>query len=146
MILPDSKTGHKVILLGAPAIEVLQNAIRIKNNPYICPGAFPGKPIANIQMVWDRLRSEAGIPDVRLHDLRHSFASVSAAEGDSLLVNGKLLGHTNPSTTERYAHLSDDPLKLAADKTSERIAGMMRGDRDPKSVSGENKTVEGGAR
>jgi integrase len=125
LILPDSKTGHKVILLGTPAMDVLRNAIRINGNPYICPGKTPGKPIVNVQKVWNRIRSEAGIPDVRLHDLRHSFASVSAAEGDSLLVIGKLLGHTNPSTTERYAHLADDPIKRAADKTSMRIAEMM---------------------
>jgi integrase len=125
LILPDSKTGHKVLLLGAPAMEVLENAVRIEGNPYICPGRTSGKPIVNIQKVWNRIRTEAGILDVRLHDLRHSFASVSAAEGDSLLVIGRLLGHTNPSTTERYAHLADDPLKLAADKTSGRIAEMM---------------------
>jgi integrase len=128
LILPDSKTGHKVLLLGAPALEVLRNAVRIEGNPHICPGASPGKSIVNIQKVWNRIRTEAGIPDVRLHDLRHSFASVSAAGGDSLLVIGRLLGHANPATTQRYAHLADDPLKLAADKTSGRIAAMMRGD------------------
>jgi integrase len=131
LILPDSKTGHKVLLLGAPALDVLRNAVRIEGNPYICPGALPGKAVVNIQKVWNRVRNEAGIPDIRLHDLRHSFASVSAAGGDSLLVIGRLLGHANPSTTQRYAHLADDPLKLAADKTSGRIAAMMRGDRDP---------------
>lgn len=130
LILPDSKTGHKVLLLGTPAMDVLTNAVRIKDNPYICPGKTPGKPIVNVQKIWNRIRSEAGIPDVRLHDLRHSFASVSAAEGDSLLVIGKLLGHTNPSTTERYAHLADDPIKRAANKTSSRIAAMMLGDRE----------------
>lgn len=129
LILPDSKTGHKVLLLGAPAMDVLRSAPRIQGNPHVCPGKSPGKPIVNIQKVWNRIRTEAGIPDVRLHDLRHSFASVSAAEGDSLLVIGRLLGHSNPSTTERYAHLTDDPIKRAADKTSERIAEMMRGKR-----------------
>ncbi len=127
LILPDSKTGHKVLLLGAPAMEVLRNAPRMEGNPFVCPGKSPGKPLVNIQKIWNRIRQDAGIPDVRLHDLRHSFASVSAAEGDSLLVIGRLLGHTNPSTTERYAHLTDDPIKRAADKTSERIAEMMRG-------------------
>jgi integrase len=130
LILPDSKTGHKVILLGVPAMEVLTNAIRIEGNSYVCPGKTPGRPIVNIQKVWNRIRTEAGISEVRLHDLRHSFASVSAAEGDSLLVIGKLLGHTNSSTTERYAHLADDPMKRAADKTSSRIAAMMDGEGD----------------
>ena len=128
LILPDSKTGHKVILLGSPAMEVLRNAVRIESNPFVCPGKALGKPIVNVQKIWNRIRSEAGLSDVRLHDLRHSFASVSAAEGDSLLVIGRLLGHTNPSTTERYAHLADDPIRRAADKTSSRIAAMMGGE------------------
>ncbi len=130
LILPDSKTGHKVLLLGTPAMDVLTNAVRIDGNPYVCPGKMPGKSIVNVQKVWNRIRTEASIPDVRLHDLRHSFASVSAAEGDSLLVIGKLLGHTNSSTTERYAHLADGPIKRAADKTSSRIAAMMKGEGD----------------
>lgn len=127
LILPDSKTGHKVLLLGAPAMDVLRHATRIQGNPYVCPGQSPGKPIVNIQKVWTRIRNAAGIPDVRLHDLRHSFASVSAAGGDSLQVIGRILGHTNAATTERYAHLADDPIKRAADKTSSRIAEMMTG-------------------
>jgi integrase len=143
MILPDSKTGHKVLLLGAPALEVLENAVRIKGNPFICPGASPGKSVVNIQKVWNRIRNDAGIPDVRLHDLRHSFASVSAAEGDSLLVIGKLLGHANQSTTQRYAHLADDPLRLAADKTAGRIAAMMNGDQELLKSSDKNRMVGG---
>jgi integrase len=82
LILPDSKTGHKVLLLGAAALEVLKNAVRIEGNSYICPGASPGKPLVNIQKPWSRVRDHAGLSDVRLHDLRHSFASVSAAGGD----------------------------------------------------------------
>jgi integrase len=127
LILPDSKTGHKVLLLGVPAMKVLRDAPRMEDNPHVCPGAAPGKPIVNIQKVWNRIRSAAGISDVRLHDLRHSFASVSAAEGDSLLVIGRLLGHANAATTERYAHLTEDPIKRAAEKTSSRIAEMMKG-------------------
>lgn len=142
LILPDSKTGHKVLLLGAPALNVLRNAIRIEGNPFICPGKSPGKPLVNIQKVWNRLRKEAGIPDVRLHDLRHSFASVSAAGGDSLLVIGRLLGHANPATTQRYAHLADDPLRLAADKTAGRIAEMMMGDRPPGGTSENSRPIK----
>lgn len=127
LILPDSKTGYKVLLWGAAALDVLKNAVRIEDNPYICPGASPNKPLVNIQKPWTRIRGNAGLSDVRLHDLRHSFASVSAAGGDSLLVIGKLLGHTQPSTMQRYAHLADDPLKAAADRTSTRIDTMMRG-------------------
>ena len=140
LVLPDTKSGHKVLLLGSPAIEVLRNAVRIEGNPYICPGKAPARPIVNVQKIWSRSRARAGIPDVRLHDLRHSFASVSAAEGDSLLVIGRLLGHTNPTTTERYAHLADDPIRRAAEKTSSRIAEMMGGDAAaPTEVKGNNR-------
>jgi integrase len=138
LILPDSKTGHKVLLLGAPAMDVLTSTIRIEGNPYVCPGKTPGKPIVNVQKIWNRIRTEAGISDVRLHDLRHSFASVSAAEGDSLIVIGRLLGHSNPMTTERYAHLADDPIKRAADKTSSRIAAMMGVENSKMPAAGED--------
>ena len=74
---------------------------------------------------WERIREAATLTDVRLHDLRHSFASVGAAVGDSLLIIGKLLGHRDAKTTARYAHLADDPLKAAADRISSTIASAM---------------------
>ena len=72
----------------------------------------------------------AGLKDVRLHDLRHSFAAVGAAGGDSLLVIGALLGHREQSTTARYAHLSDDPVRAAANRISGRVAAAMKYGRD----------------
>ncbi len=80
-----------------------------------------------LQKVWARIREQAGLSDVRLHDLRHSFASVGAASGDSLLIIGKLLGHKTASSTSRYAHLADDPLKAAADRISQQIDAAMKG-------------------
>ena len=77
--------------------------------------------------VWRRMRARAGLRDVRLHDLRHSFASIGAAGGDSLFMIGKLLGHRQTGTTARYAHLAVDPLKAAADRISGTIAAAMRG-------------------
>ena len=114
--LPDSKTGAKVIPLGAAALEVLGDVPRIEGNPYVLPG-LEGRHFVGLQKAWERIRKRAGLDDVRLHDLRHSFASVAVAGGDSLYLVGKVLGHQQARTTERYAHIADDPLKAVADKT-----------------------------
>jgi integrase len=78
-----------------------------------------------LQKVWRKVRTAAGLNDVRIHDLRHSFASVGARSGESLLVIGKVLGHANSSSTGRYAHLSRDPVAQAAEKISEAIARQL---------------------
>ena len=77
--------------------------------------------------MWYAVRHAAKLKGLRLHDLRHSFASVPAASGESLLVVRSLLGHKNVATTERYAHLGDDPVKRAADSASRDIAGWLSG-------------------
>ncbi len=123
--LPDSKTGAKVIPLGAAALEALSKIPRIEGNPYVLPG-LEGRHFVGLQRTWERIRKRAGLEDVRLHDLRHSWASVAVAGGDSLYLVGKVLGHQQASTTERYAHLADDPLKAVADKTAGRIAAAMK--------------------
>ena len=128
--LPDSKTGAKVVHLGAPARALLEDLPRLKGNPYVLPGANPGDYFKGLQKVWVSLRARASLQDVRLHDLRHSFASVGAASGDSLLVIGALLGHKNAATTQRYAHLSNDPLRDAADKISRQIDAAMNASQD----------------
>ena len=88
----------------------------------------------NLQDPWQRVRKRAGLEDVRLHDLRHTFASAGAALGSSLLVIGKLLGHVEQRTTERYAHLSADPLREASEAIGSRIAAAMRGPERPANV------------
>lgn len=97
---------------------------RLDGNPYVICGERTGAHLVNLQKPWRRIRKRAGIDDVRLHDLRHSFASVAVASGMSLPMIGALLGHSQPQTTARYAHLSDDPLKTAAEIVGRRIAGM----------------------
>ncbi len=131
--LPDSKTGAKVIPLGAAALEALSEIPRIEGNPYVIPGR-KGRHFANIHYNWERIRKRAGLEDVRLHDLRHSFASVAVAGGSSLYLVGKVLGHEQASTTERYAHLTDDPLKAVADKTAGQIAAAMSGEQEAEVV------------
>lgn len=123
--LPDSKTGAKVVPLGAAALEALSEIPRVEGNPYVFPG-LEGRHFVGLQRTWERIRKRAGLEDVRLHDLRHSFASVAVAGGDSLYLVGKVLGHQQASTTERYAHLADDPLRAVADRTSGHIAAAMR--------------------
>ena len=128
LLLPDSKTGKKAIYLSAPALAVLANLPRLANNPFVICGNMPGAALVNLQKPWGRIRKRAGLDDVRLHDLRHSFASVAASGGLSLPMIGKLLGHTQQATTQRYAHLAADPIRAANEAIGERIAAAMRGE------------------
>lgn len=123
--LADSKTGAKTVHLGAPALSLLSELPRQLGNPFVIAGEREGTHLVNLQKVWAKIRSEARLEDVRLHDLRHSFASVAARSGESLLVIGKVLGHTTATATQRYAHLSDDPVRLAAASTSEHIGHAL---------------------
>jgi integrase len=123
--LPDSKTGQKVVYLNAPALQVLTELPRIEGNPFVICGKLAGARLINLQKPWRRIRKAAGLADVRIHDLRHSFASVAAGSGQSLPVIGALLGHSQPQTTARYAHLSADPLRTASDAVGERLANSL---------------------
>ncbi|MBM3492653.1 MAG: site-specific integrase [Alphaproteobacteria bacterium] len=125
--LPDSKTGAKNLYLNPPALDVLAGLPRLAGNPHVIVGAKPGAALVNAEKPWRAIRKAAGLDDVRLHDLRHSHASVGAAAGLSLPVIGALLGHSQPATTARYAHLSTDPLRAASDTIASRIAAAMRG-------------------
>lgn len=124
--LPQSKTGQKSIHLNPPALAVLAQLPRLAGNPYVIPGERAGRHLVNLEKPWRRIREAAGLPDVRLHDLRHSFASVGAGAGLGLPIIGALLGHTQAATTARYAHLADDPLKQANDLIGARLAAAMQ--------------------
>ncbi len=123
--LSDSKTGAKVVPLGAAALEVLANLPR--TGDYVLPASTGSGHAVGLQKFWERLRRRAGLDDVRLHDLRHSFASVAVAGGDSLFLIGKVLGHRQARMTERYSHVRDDPLRAVADRASATIAAAMKG-------------------
>ncbi|MBM3490069.1 MAG: DUF4102 domain-containing protein [Alphaproteobacteria bacterium] len=125
--LPTSKTGAKTMPLGAPALELLASLPRLAGNPYVLPGERSGGFFVGLPKAWERIRARAGLEGFRLHDLRHSFASVGAAGGDSLLVIGRPLGHRGPRTSPRYAHVPSDPAKAAADRIASRIAAAMQG-------------------
>ncbi len=127
--LDDSKTGEKPIYLSPAAVEILAGLPRVAGNEFVIAGGRAGRPFVGIDKIWDRVRRRAGLAEVRLHDLRHSFASVGAAGGLGLPVIGALLGHASTVTTQRYAHLSSDPLRAAADAIGGTIAAAMAGDK-----------------
>ena len=120
--LPDSKTGAKIVHIGAAALEVIEALPTVDGNPHLLPGRKGAGHVVDLQSTWERIRDAAGLSDVRIHDLRHAFASLGARGGDSLLVIGALLGHRSAKTTHRYTHLADDPLKDAADRISAEVA------------------------
>lgn len=127
IFLPDSKTGAKPIYLNAPALALLAELPRQHGNPFVICGARDGAALVGLDKVWARVTKAAALPGVRLHDLRHSFASVGAAGGNSLPIIGALLGHKHAMTTQRYAHVSADPVRAAGDAIAQRIAAALSG-------------------
>ena len=129
--LPDSKTGAKTLHLPPPALSVLAELPRLDGNPHVIVGHKTGAAMVNLEKPWRAIRATAGLDDVRLHDLRHAFASVAASSGMGLPIIGKMLGHTQAATTHRYAHLASDPVKAAAAAVAGKIAAAMgSGSRD----------------
>jgi integrase len=124
--LPDSKTGAKVVHLAAPAMQLLSELPR--RSGYILPAAKGAGHYTGLQKDWEKVRDRAGLPGLRVHDLRHSFASFAVADGNTLFMVGKVLGHKQARTTEVYAHLADDPVRAVAERTAARIASAMKGD------------------
>jgi hypothetical protein len=109
-----------------PALEVLGSLPRLQGNPYVIVGERPGAHLVNIQKTWARICKRAGLAEVRIHDLRHSYASVAVGAGVGLYLTGKILGHLRNATTERYAHLADDPVRQANELVGRRIAEVMQ--------------------
>lgn len=136
LMLPDSKTGSRTIYLPPVALQLLERLrqgqrasqriatveLGARANPYVIAGTKQGRHLVDLQKPWRRIRKAAKLDDVRIHDLRHSFASVAAASGLSLPVIGALLGHKSSATTARYAHLAADPLREAASRTATSIS------------------------
>jgi integrase len=123
--LPDSKTGAKLVPIGQAAISAFKGIAKVKDNPYVITGQVESQHLTDMQRPWRRLRKRAGLDGLRIHDLRHSFASDALQLGEDLPMIGKLLGHTQVQTTARYAHLKTDPMRAAADKVAEAIATAL---------------------
>lgn len=136
-VLPDrlrlatTKTGPREVLLSSPAIRLLAKRKKSAVSPFVFPSSrLPNTPIGKIDHQWSVIRWRAGLPeDIRLHDLRHTYASHAIMQGQSLTIAGKLLGHANPSSTERYAHLDGQYLAAAAERIASTLACMMEGER-----------------
>ena len=118
---PKTKTGALTAPLSDFTEEYLRRLQPLADSPFVCPGRNRERPLVNIQKPWRMIRNRAGLDDVRLHDLRHSYASLAAGLGMSLPMIGRLLGHTQAATTERYAHLAQDPVRQAANSIEEEL-------------------------
>ncbi|WP_264424808.1 site-specific integrase [Novosphingobium sp. KCTC 2891] len=124
LVLPDSKTGAKIIMLNRQALAILQSLPRHEGVALVFPKKR-GKGHMSLEAFWWRFRRTCALPDVRLHDLRHSFASVAVREGVPLATIGRLLGHALPETTARYAHLADETIAEAAARVSSTMASAL---------------------
>jgi integrase len=140
--LPDSKTGARVVPLASPAMKILAELPR--DATYVLPAAKGASHYIGLQKDWERARLRAGLPGLRLHDLRHSFASFAVADGHTLFMVGKVLGHKQSRTTEVYAHLADDPLRAVADRTAARIAAAMKGSEREDNWRSRSRQIERG--
>ena len=124
--LPDTKTGARLVPLSPAAARVLAELRRIEGNPWVIAGTRPGRRLADLNHYWERVRERADLEGVRLHDLRHSFAS--RALGESLSMIGRLLGHNKIDTTARYAHLARDSIKASSARVADSIgADILKG-------------------
>jgi integrase len=111
--------------MSQPVRDTLLGLPRLADNPYVFIGKLPGKPIVNVSKAWGRIIDVAGLPGLRIHDLRHTVGSVGVTSGASLALLGGVLGHRSPQTTARYAHLSDDPVRATSESIAERIAASL---------------------
>jgi integrase len=126
--LKDAKTGPRDVFLSKPARDILK---RLRERAGQAPQVFPSRisstgHIVSVTGIWEQLRKRAGLPDdIRLHDLRHTFASHALLAGESLPTTGRLLGHATPRTTQRYAHLDGATLEKAADTVAAEVMRLL---------------------
>ena len=106
-------------------MRLLTSLPRDEDNPWVIAGRKPGTHLTDLQHPWRRIRERAGLDDVRIHDLRHSFASRALALGESLPMIGKLLGHTQVQTTARYAHLANESVKASGSRVGDSIGAHI---------------------
>ncbi|WP_245257606.1 tyrosine-type recombinase/integrase [Hyphomicrobium zavarzinii] len=127
LFLPDSKTGEKIIRLSDEALAVLKTIPKVEENPYVITGHVHGTHLTNLHKAWYLVCETAKLDGVRIHDLRHSFASMAADSGASLPMIGGLLGHADPQTTARYVHLVDKRLHELNGTVGAAISSAMNG-------------------
>jgi integrase len=123
--IPETKAGRiHYVPLSAPALSILQELPEQKGNPYILPGEKPGHHLVNIEKIWQRVRKAAGVEDVRLHDLRRTLGSWLAQSGNSLHLIGRVLNHSNQSTTAIYARFAQDNVRAALEAHGNKIISI----------------------
>ena len=132
----DGKTGARMVPLTPEAAAVLAKVRRVKGSPWVFPGRPPHKAMTRHHVYWYRVRERAGVEDVRVHDLRHSFASRALAVGESLSMIGRLLGHTDIASTARYAHLARDAERVSAARVGDSIEANIVPDGVPTRADG----------
>ncbi len=125
--LPDSKTGAREVPLGSAALQLLANLPRTKGIEWVFPASRGKGSTKGLPRIWKAVLKRAGVAGVRIHDVRHTFASVSVASGEAIYLTGKVLGHREARSTERYAHVARSPIQEVADRTSARIAAALKG-------------------
>ena len=123
LFLPDSKTGKRAVVLNAPALAVLNELKRI--GTFVILGEKSDRPRSDLNRPWGRITIHAKLQGLRIHDLRHSFASIGAGGGLGLPIVGKLLGHATPAATARYAHIDNDPMRRASERIGSTIAAAL---------------------
>ncbi|MBX9622127.1 MAG: site-specific integrase [Alphaproteobacteria bacterium] len=111
--------------VSSPLLEILTKMKTHADSPFLFPGKVPGQALKDPKKAWKTIRNQAGVSDVHIHDLRHTFASHLVSSGVSLSIVGKLLGHTQASTTQRYAHLADAPLREAAEFFGNKVKELV---------------------
>ena len=121
LFLRDSKTGPRTVWLSSAARAVLDGLPR--TSIWVFPGKSGNYPEPGLDYFWRKLRDEAGLTDVRLHDLRHSYASFALQAGETVLTIGRLLGHSKPDTTLKYIHLADDSVRAAVEAVAPVLGG-----------------------
>ncbi len=139
--LPDSKTGAKTIVLAAPALEILTGVSRIEGCEYVIVGDDPTKARSDLKRPWALVTRTADLSGVRIHDLRHTYASHGAAAGMGLTIVGRLLGHADVKTTNRYSHFDADPLRRAANAVGSALAVALE---PPSEQQGNVVSIRGG--
>jgi len=128
--LPDSKTGPKLLFFPEQAIVLLEQVrIRLEKehwaSPFVLPGDRPLKHFQGLFQPWRRIRAIARLESLRIHDLRHVFASTAVSAGDSLYIVGRILGHRQPATTQRCAHLDVAPVQAVVNRTAKRLSKYL---------------------
>ena len=124
LLLPDSKTGQKTIWLCSQAVHILENLSRHEDSPFVFPNTG-GKAPVRLDNWWYKFRRRSALPDLRVHDLRHSYASIAIRHKVPLATIGRLLSHELPETTAKYAHLADETIAEAASRVSGGLASAI---------------------